>query len=47
MRSYDDKIISCPYNKNHKMPAPRLVWHLSMGKDGNGCYEKKKYGHLY
>eukprot|EP01017_Pseudomicrothorax_dubius_P026284 TRINITY_DN2917_c0_g1_i4.p1 TRINITY_DN2917_c0_g1~~TRINITY_DN2917_c0_g1_i4.p1 ORF type:complete len:352 (+),score=61.09 TRINITY_DN2917_c0_g1_i4:65-1120(+) len=25
--------VTCPYNREHKMPAKRLVWHLSQCKD--------------
>ena len=28
MRSYKDPMVECPYDKNHKMPGPRLQWHL-------------------
>ena len=28
MRNFNDPTVECPYNKGHKMPAPRLQWHL-------------------
>ena len=28
MKSFDDPQVCCPYDKNHKMPYPRLQWHL-------------------
>ena len=28
MRSHTDPMVECPYDKNHKMPAPRLMWHF-------------------
>ncbi len=28
MKSYTDKVVSCPYDKLHKMPSQRLSWHL-------------------
>jgi len=28
MRNHDDPMVTCPYDKSHKMPAPRLQWHL-------------------
>ena len=28
MRKYTDEIVECPFDKSHKMPQPRLQWHL-------------------
>ena len=28
MRRFDDPVVECPYDKAHKMPLPRLQWHL-------------------
>ena len=29
MRRHDDPIITCPFDKAHKMPSVRLQWHLA------------------
>ena len=29
MRRHDDEIVECPFDKSHKMPYPRLQWHLA------------------
>jgi len=35
MRSWDEPIVSCPFNPEHKMRQTRLIWHL-----GKGCQDK-------
>ena len=29
MRRHNDEIVECPFDKNHKMPQPRLQWHIT------------------
>lgn len=38
----EERIVNCPYNKNHTMAESRLMSHIN-----NGCKEKDLYGHLY
>lgn len=28
MRRFDDPYIACPFDEKHRMPKPRLIWHL-------------------
>ncbi len=28
MISFDDPIVSCPFDKSHLIKEPRLIWHL-------------------
>ena len=36
MRRNDDEIVECPFDSSHKMPLPRLQWHLA-----NKCKAKQ------
>ena len=32
MRTHQDPFVNCPYDKAHKMPAKRLIWHFAKCK---------------
>ena len=32
MRGFSDPVVTCPYDKSHKMPAKRLQWHFAKCK---------------
>ena len=33
MKSFDDEMIVCPFNEAHRMPKPKLQWHVPKCKD--------------
>ena len=55
MRSAGDAMVYCPYDERHKMPKPRLQWHLATCKtkkeheaSGNPTYRcKYNFFHIY
>ena len=37
MRNFDDETVTCPFDTRHRMPKPRLTWHLAK------CQAKKDH----